>query len=132
MTIALVLLASSLTGTEALPPIRDSLYVQQVQVPGSTIYEVIPTQEGLGFSVAIVDLQETRAHYHQNMAENYTVLSGTIELRINNDRMILQAGDSYLVPAGAIHAAKSCHETPARVLVSGVPGWTFQDHIFVE
>jgi quercetin dioxygenase-like cupin family protein len=51
------------------------------------------------------------AHPHEQMG---TVLKGTIDLRIGDERKIVQEGDAYHVPPNILHSGES--QTPAEVL----------------
>jgi quercetin dioxygenase-like cupin family protein len=51
------------------------------------------------------------SHPHEQMG---TVLKGTIDLRIGDERKIVYEGDAYQVPSNIVHSGES--QTPAEVL----------------
>lgn len=59
--------------------------------------------------------QEPPAHYHPLQSEKFTVLSGRLNIKINNILTILQTGDSVLVPANTSHAMWNAHKEPTIV-----------------
>jgi quercetin dioxygenase-like cupin family protein len=67
--------------------------------------------------LSIVDFDDdTTVPTHQHPHEQAgTVLQGTVEMWIGDERRLLSAGDAYLVPGGTPHGARSVGG-PARVL----------------
>lgn len=47
---------------------------------------------------------EPPLHYHPKQKEVFTIIEGTLTVRINNGVKIFFAGDSFEVPASAVHA----------------------------
>lgn len=45
-------------------------------------------------------------HIHETSDELFIVLSGVVYLDFNGDSVMLQAGDSYTVPAGIAHKSR--------------------------
>ncbi|NGX46730.1 MAG: hypothetical protein K1000chlam3_00093 [Chlamydiae bacterium] len=123
---------SALNAEENLKEIPPELYALRVDVNPDVVYEVVSTQEGLGWSLAVIDVMDSPAHYHREFVETYTVMSGELELIVDDETIILQPGESYTIPTGAIHSAKSLLETPTRIIASCVPGWNIEDHNLVE
>jgi len=113
----------------ALPALEPTLYKHEIDLPQETIYEMVATQEGLGFSVAIADIVQSEPHYHVYTIETYVVLSGVLEVMIDDQPTILHPGDALTVPLLAIHSAKSLTQEPARIMATCVPGWTQEDHL---
>lgn len=120
----------SFAANASLPEIPESLYQSRIDLPDDTVYEVVSTQDGIGWSAAIVDVgpNSRGAHFHSYISETYTVLNGSIEMVVDGESTILEVGDTFTVPLGGVHYAHSLDETPARVLVTCVPGWTPDDH----
>lgn len=114
-----------------LKEIRPELYQMSIEFIAKMVYELIPANEGLGFSLALIDLTESDASYHLERSEIYTVISGSVEVVIDGKSYKLQRGDVVAIPVGAVHQVKSTTSEPARVLVSCIPGWIPQDHFNV-
>ena len=47
---------------------------------------------------------EPAAHYHPMQAEDFTVLEGSLMVRLNDKVSIIKAGDTLHIPARAVHA----------------------------
>lgn len=136
--IAFVPLCAGTHGQEAqaaLPEIQKlspELYKFKLELPKETIYELVGTNEGLGWSLAIADIIESEPHYHHFTSETYTLVTGILEVSIDGAKHVMHPGDVLVIPLDTVHSAKSLNEQPARVLVSCVPGWTQEDHILVN
>ena len=65
------------------------------------------------------------------MTQNYTIISGELELHIGDKIITLRAGDKYTVYPNNVHWAKSVGEECWLEIYSR-PGWTKEDHILVE
>lgn len=52
---------------------------------------------------------------HQHRRENWTVVSGTLEVTRNDDIIVLQAGESIDIPQGAKHRMANRHQEPVVV-----------------
>lgn len=55
-------------------------------------------------------------HRHPGQEEVIYVLEGTIEQWIEQEKMILSAGDSVAITESAVHATFNDGDTPARIL----------------
>ena len=55
-------------------------------------------------------------HRHPGQEEVIYVVEGTIEQWVEQDRTILSAGDSVLIPASVVHATFNDGDAPARIL----------------
>lgn len=131
--LSLTVYSSVLMAAESLPEIGSHLYQSRVDLPNDTVYEIVTSNDGLGWSLAVIDIGKGGdAHYHLHTAETYTVLSGTIEVLVDGQAIILRAGETFKVPLNTVHSAHSTSDAPARVLVSCIPGWTPEDHHVVE
>jgi quercetin dioxygenase-like cupin family protein len=59
-------------------------------------------------------------HSHPGIETGY-VLSGSATIEIDGEApRVLKAGDSYFVPAGKVHDARTVGDTPVRVLATYV------------
>lgn len=115
-----------------LNSIKPSLFQYQLNLPKETIYELISSHDGLGWSLAIADIVDTVPHYHRRTLETYTVVTGILEVTVDDEKHVLHPGDVITIPIGSIHSARSLTQEPARILVSCLPGWTSDDHNLVE
>jgi mannose-6-phosphate isomerase-like protein (cupin superfamily) len=59
-------------------------------------------------------------HAH-DFAEAYYILSGSLELNLGGERLVLEAGDFVHVPGGVFHGFKGASETPAQLLIFQSP-----------
>lgn len=117
---------------QELKELKPELYKLRLDLSKETIYELVSTQEGMGWSLAIADIVETVPHFHNYTSETYTLVTGILEVTIEGKNFCLFPGDVIQIPLKAIHSAKSLTDTPARILVSCVPGWTVEDHIYIN
>lgn len=60
----------------------------------------------------------------------YAILSGTLELHIENSIIKLHPGDKYTIPPKCVHWATSDDECWLEIYSK--PGWTKEDHIPVS
>ncbi len=76
----------------------------------------------VGMSAAIMTVHAGKtspAHAHSNCHEFIHVIEGSIEVNFgNNERIILNPGDSSLNPAGNPHGIKNVGEVEARMFLS--------------
>lgn len=112
--------------------IRKELYQRAFKQPLKTTYELVPTYEGLDFSLAITDFIETTPHYHLHLSETYTIVYGTVEVFVDEKSYILNPGDVIVVPINSVHWARSVNGKLARMIVSCIPGWTPEDNHLVK
>lgn len=120
---------------DTLPGIREikpELYKLRIDLPNETIYELVGTEEGLGWSMAIADIVQTAPHYHRDLSETYIVVSGLLEVTVDDKSYVMRQGDVMVIPTNAVHSARSLTDEPARILVSCVPGWTPEDHTLIK
>lgn len=112
-----------------LKEIPKDLYKLKIDLHEEIIYELIGTQDGLGWSFAIADILESKPHFHKHTLETYTIVTGILEVYVGDASYVLYPGDVFVIPLNTLHWAKSLTQQPARLLVSCVPGWTPEDHI---
>jgi mannose-6-phosphate isomerase-like protein (cupin superfamily) len=91
------------------------------------VCEVEPVTEHPEYDKAIEVIIESRPHKHLKMTQNYTILSGNLELHIGKEVIPLKPGDKYTVLPNNIHWAKSDNECWLEIYSK--PGWTKEDHI---
>jgi mannose-6-phosphate isomerase-like protein (cupin superfamily) len=71
----------------------------------------------------------TMVHYHPGQEETFHVLEGTMEVLRNGVWESVQAGDTYLVPRGEVHAWRNRGNIPVRFQNVHRPALGFQDHM---
>ena len=62
--------------------------------------------------------QQNPRHSHPNTEEVLYLLAGQLEHSLGDDKVILNAGDTLLVPAGVVHNARSIGEVDADMIVA--------------
>jgi quercetin dioxygenase-like cupin family protein len=67
------------------------------------------------------------AHIHLRQQESFRVLSGSIELRLGQDRQLLTVGDHAVIPAGAAHTWAPAGNQPLHCRVELRPALHFED-----
>lgn len=58
---------------------------------------------------------EPAPHYHPQQAEDFTVLSGELSVRVNGEIQLLKAGDSIHLPANTVHGMWNHTDQPVVV-----------------
>ena len=61
------------------------------------------------------------AHVHPEQEERFHVLEGTMKFRMGMRRIVAEAGDTVVVPAGRVHRFANGGDTTARCRVEVVP-----------
>ncbi len=107
-----------------------NIVVIPAYAPEEIICEVDPTSAHSDYSTAIVYyFGSSIPHYHKNSIERYTVEEGELEVVVNGEKKHLTQGESLVIQTGSVHSAKG---NGVRLKVHSNPGWTPNDHIFVE
>jgi mannose-6-phosphate isomerase-like protein (cupin superfamily) len=117
---------------ELEPTIGEGLYQNKKVFEAETVYEVTTQQNGLPFGIAIADIQQSKAHFHKDTWETYTVVQGNLELYLDGERHVLHPGDVKKIPLWVVHYAKSLDKTPARITVTTIPEFSPEDYFVVE
>ena len=94
------------------------------------VCEVEPTKDHPEYDRAVEVIILSKPHKHLKMTQYYTVLTVTLELHLDKEKVILNPGDKYVVHPGTVHWAKSSNE--CWVELYSKPGWTANDHIPVS
>ena len=71
----------------------------------------------------------TVIHYHPEQEETYQVLEGTLEVFRDGQWRAVPAGESLMVPQGAVHGFRNASEAPVRFLNMHRPALAFQEHL---
>jgi mannose-6-phosphate isomerase-like protein (cupin superfamily) len=90
------------------------------------VCEVEPTSEHPEYDIAVEVIISSKPHKHLKTKQRYRVISGSLELHVNSDIVLLQPGGVYVIQPEAVHWATS---NEAWVEVHSEPGWTEADHI---
>jgi mannose-6-phosphate isomerase-like protein (cupin superfamily) len=94
------------------------------------VCELEPVKDHPEYDRAMEVIISSKPHKHLKMTQDYTVLSGHLELHIGNETILLNPGDKYVVKPNNVHWAKSNDE--CLVEIYSEPGWTKEDHIISE
>lgn len=102
--------------------------------PKEVIYEVVTRDDkDAGFGLAVADITESAPHYHSEMTEVYSLVSGRVVVKFGGEqRVLLSPGDTIVIPPDTVHSAKTLQAGPARVAILSLPPWSPEDHILVE
>lgn len=91
--------------------------------------EVKPTQDHPEYDLAVEVIILSKPHKHKKTTQKYTIMSGDIELHVDDEVVHLFPGNEYTIAPGVVHWAKS--ENESWVEIYSTPGWTAEDHITV-
>lgn len=94
------------------------------------VCEVDPPQDHPEYDRAVEVIISSLPHKHFKMTQFYTIISGNLELHLEDQVINLKQGDKYTIQPNTIHWAKS--EDECWVEIYSEPGWTKEDHIVVE
>lgn len=94
------------------------------------VCEVEPVDEHPEYDRAVEVIINSRPHKHLKMTQDYTILSGTLELHDGDKIVKLNTGDKYTILPGNPHWAKSDGECWLEIYSR--PGWTKEDHILIN
>ena len=117
---------------ELEPNINPGLY-QNVKInPEVIVYEVTTNKNRLPFGIAIVDVQQSRPHFHRLTLETYTVVQGDLDVSVNGQHHVLHPGDVIKIMPGVVHSARSLTSSPARITVTTIPEFSVDDYYEVS
>ena len=75
--------------------------------------------EGLTVGRVVIEVgKQNPRHYHTTCEEVITLLAGRIEHSAGNERMVMEAGDTLVVPPGMPHNAVNIDTVPADMIVA--------------
>jgi mannose-6-phosphate isomerase-like protein (cupin superfamily) len=94
------------------------------------VCEVEPVVEHPGYDKAVEVIISSTPHKHERTTQQYRVLSGTLELHIDDASIVLDEADTYTINPETAHWATS--EDEAVVEIYSEPGWTPEDHQHVR
>lgn len=116
----------------ALKEFDPSLYKNKVENPDEIVYELITTDDGLGYGLAIADIGNSELHLHHQTREVYVVLEGTLELVMDGNVQVLKPGESITIPVETKHKARGLNGKAARIIALSSPAWAFEDHHVIK
>lgn len=105
-----------------------SLYKNRVENPEETVYEIITTEDSLGWGLAIADIRRSKPHIHYKTKEFYIVLEGSLKVTLRGKSCILKTGESVEISPKIWHKAEAVGENYARIAVISFPAWRLEDH----
>lgn len=91
-----------------------------------------PTEKHPEYDNCLEVIISSKPHMHNKMTQYYTIISGTLELHVEDKTVILKPGDKYTVYPKEKHWSKCISEGECYAEIYSTPGWTAEDHIPVE
>jgi quercetin dioxygenase-like cupin family protein len=113
---------------ELAPKIQKCLYQNKKEFSAETVYEITTAENGLPFGIAIADILQSTPHVHKLTTETYTVVQGTLEVTLDQNKYVLSPGDVIKILPNVIHSARSLGDEPARITVTTVPEFSPDDY----
>ena len=95
---------------------------------GAGFGELSSGDEGVAAWAHVVDIDESRDHYHKVTTEIYYVLEGEGVVRLDDRQEPVKAGSIVHIPPGVVHGGRG----RMRVLVVGIPNIDDGDLYFPE
>jgi quercetin dioxygenase-like cupin family protein len=115
------------------PEIDQSLYQNRKDSAAETVYEITTQRNNLPFGIAIADIEQSVPHFHRVTTETYTVVQGSIELALDDDRIEMHVGEVALIRPGVVHSARSIgSDHAARITVTTIPEFSPDDYFPVQ
>ena len=71
-------------------------------------------------------------HYHPEAEESYTMISGTAEMLLGEERSTLEAGDCIVIKANTIHKIWNTTEEDVVFIATCVPAWVDGNSVYLE
>jgi len=90
--------------------------------------ETDPTSAHASHSTVISVIDKTDLHFHEKSTETYSVIKGTLTLRIDGETVVLAAGESQVILPHQKHEAMG---DATWVKCTSKPGWRRLDHHLV-
>ena len=94
---------------------------------GAQVTVIVPAEQTAGQCSAIIGVADPGLagpppHRHHRFSELYIMLEGRLELARGSELLELGPADVAVVPAGVVHAFRSCGQAPARWVNVYAPG----------
>ena len=111
------------------PAIDPRLYQNRKAFEAETVYELTTARDGLPFGIAIADIEQSQPHVHRVTTETYTVVQGSIELALDDERTVIGVGEVAVIRPGVVHSAQSIGDDhAARITVTTIPEFSPDDY----
>ena len=75
--------------------------------------------------------QATTPHYHPRAEEIYFIVSGSGQMRIDNEAQDVGRGDAIAIPPGAVHQIVNTGNSDLRLLCCCAPAYEDSDTVLV-
>ena len=104
-----------------------------ITTDGSLIREIFHPQRhnlSMNYSVAHATVkvgESTTSHILKNSSEVYVVLSGKGIVHIDDEKQLLNQGDSLFIPAGSLQYIENCGDEELKFLCIVDPFWKEED-----
>jgi quercetin dioxygenase-like cupin family protein len=110
------------------PPAVSTAEVRRVHNPmqgdAATFLETCAESGGVRtlIEVELAPGDRNPPHRHLAYAERFTVVDGTLTVRVGDRELELKAGETAAAPIGALHSFANHTDTPARFRIELLPG----------
>ncbi len=61
-----------------------------------------------------------RAHFHEDMEEVFIIMSGKVEITVEQESATLEKGDAIVIPIHAVHTMKAVGEEDTEYIAMGI------------
>lgn len=99
-----------------------------IEQEGEKIYELV--KEG-PVGIAVVEINESKLHYHKKTVEIYYVLDGEGILIIDEEKVLIEKNHLVYIEPLRKHKVKRIGKN-LMILVISFPPWSKNDHYLVE
>ena len=104
---------------------------------GERIQEILGVQAGSVYSHSIAEITIPPAgtampHFHKETEETYLILSGTATIQIQDEQLVLTAGEAVLIEPGEVHQIINNGEENLVFIAVCVPAWQPGDSFEVK
>lgn len=106
--------------------VPEKYYQAKIEEKDYIAYPLV-TAPNHAWSIAILEVQSTPAHFHKIETEHFIVLNGEINITIADTSYFLQAAQSVHITPGTLHSFKSNTSAPARLLCINFPAFDPDD-----
>lgn len=94
---------------------------------------VVPLARTEAVSLQLVRVREAvAAHYHAEHTETVLIVEGEGEFTIGDEVFAARPGDSFVIPAGTVHAFRVRGDGPAAAVTTFSPAFDGEDRIFLD
>lgn len=61
-----------------------------------------------------------QSHYHQDMEEVFIILKGKAEIKVGEEKELIEKGDTVVIPLGKVHQMRNIGNEDIEYLVLGI------------